>query len=146
MLKFCLLLFFVFITSSCFVSGWKINRIFKKRISLSKFLIVGSILGGIQISSATAAIDCNRDCYKNCVIVAPGSDDYCKASCTDYCQQDDRHDGLSGSVDSSSGETGLFGGSIDRNTISDRPPRGIKFIPDDTMKGLMINNGFKKSG
>lgn len=37
-----------------------------------------------------AAADCNKNCVSNCSRVAPGSMDYCVASCKDYCEQDDR--------------------------------------------------------
>ena len=37
---------------------------------------------------------------------AGGSKDYCKTSCIDYCAQDDRRDGLSGSVSSDGAEFG----------------------------------------
>ena len=55
---------------------------------------------------AYAAKDCYLDCISNCNRVAPGSGQYCKSSCNSYCLQDDRRDGLSGSVDNSGGEIG----------------------------------------
>lgn len=50
-----------------------------------------------------------------------------------------RRDGLSGSVDASKGETGMFGGSIDRTVVygADRPPAGIKLLPDDFLQNSM---------
>ena len=50
--------------------------------------------------------DCIKDCVSNCNRVAPGSGSYCDGNCRDYCAQDDRRDGLSGSVDNSGGEIG----------------------------------------
>ena len=56
--------------------------------------------------AALAAKDCMLDCLQNCNRVAPGSGSYCDGNCRDYCAQDDRRDGLSGSVDNSGGEIG----------------------------------------
>ena len=76
-----------------------------------------------------AVVDCQSDCVKNCLIAAPGSADYCKSSCTDYCEDPEREDGLSGSKSASKGETGIFGGSIDGTTVKDLPPRSpVNFI------------------
>ena len=55
---------------------------------------------------ASAAKDCFLDCTQNCNRVAKGSFKYCEASCGDYCAQDDRQDGLSGSVGTKGGEVG----------------------------------------
>jgi hypothetical protein len=92
-----------------------------------------------------AAIDCESDCYKNCVKVAPGSGDYCKASCKDYCEQDDRTDGLSGSISNTGGETGIFGGSPVEGGSSvtrgqDRPPNLVKILPDSLLKVSKIKS------
>ena len=91
-------------------------------------------------SPAFAAIDCNEDCVSNCNRVAPGSRDYCKVTCTEYCAQTDRQDGLSGSIDASKGETGIFGGSIDGTVRrgDDRPPSLVGVIPKETMKSLQL--------
>jgi hypothetical protein len=53
---------------------------------------------------------------------------------------------LSGSIDSSGGETGLFGGTIDGTVINgkDRPPELVKLIPADVFK--KSSKPFKKSG
>ena len=42
---------------------------------------------------------------------------YCTDSCTDYCAQDDRTDGLSGSVSAQNGEVGILGGSFGQGTV-----------------------------
>ena len=60
---------------------------------------------------ALAAPDCFKDCIKNCKLIAPKDPDYCLANCKGYCEQEDRNDGLSGSVGSSSGEVGILGKS-----------------------------------
>lgn len=60
---------------------------------------------------ALAAPDCFKDCMKNCKMIAPKDPDYCLANCKGYCEQEDRNDGLSGSVSSSSGEVGILGES-----------------------------------
>ena len=58
--------------------------------------------------AALAAKDCYTDCTENCNRVAPRSVKYCENSCIDYCGQDDRRDGLSGSVSSEGAEVGLI--------------------------------------
>jgi hypothetical protein len=125
----------------------ELNKL-NKRILIASFRSIVPFLVATSVSTSSfASIDCNSDCYQNCVRVAPGSGEYCKISCKDYCQQDDRHDGLSGSVDAANGETGIFGGSIDGTVTrgQDRPPRGINIIPKEMldMKSLMMNNGVK---
>jgi len=49
-----------------------------------------------QPYASWAAVDCMKDCESNCNRVAPKSGRYCFDSCVDYCQQNDRRDGLSG--------------------------------------------------
>lgn len=69
--------------------------------------------------------DCYTDCYKNCKVLAPKDDIYCQESCVEYCNQDDRQDGLSGSVGSEGGEVGILGGSFGTGTVvkgQDVPP------------------------
>jgi hypothetical protein len=65
--------------------------------------------GGGTISPANAATDCMKDCLKNCKQVAPKDPEYCLENCRGYCDQDDRNDGLSGSVSSDGGEMGILG-------------------------------------
>ena len=74
---------------------------------------------------ASAKPDCYTDCYKNCIALAPKDNVYCSESCTDYCLQDDREDGLSGSISSEKGEVGILGGSFGTGTVvkgQDKPP------------------------
>ena len=71
--------------------------------------IVAPALVALPSQTALAAglkKDCIKDCVSNCNRVAPGSGSYCDGNCRDYCAQDDRRDGLSGSVDNSGGEIG----------------------------------------
>ena len=71
--------------------------------------------------SSNAAADCMTDCLKNCRRVAPKDNEYCVSNCNDYCDQPDRTDGLSGSISSTGGETGLLGrGTVVRG--EDKPP------------------------
>jgi hypothetical protein len=76
--------------------------------------------------AANAAVaDCMGDCLKNCRLVAPNNDGYCRESCDDYCSQTDRTDGLSGSVSAASGEVGILGGAFGTGTVikgEDKPP------------------------
>ena len=60
----------------------------------------------------------------------------------DYCAQTDRQDGLSGSIDASKGETGLFGGSIDGTVRrgDDKPPSLWGIIPTNTMRDLQLKS------
>ena len=60
-------------------------------------------------ATAVAEVDCFKDCFKNCQIIAPKDTDYCTQNCREYCAQGDRKDGLSGSVSSEGGETGILG-------------------------------------
>ena len=65
--------------------------------------------------------DCMTDCVKNCKLIAPKDPGYCLENCKTYCAQEDRTDGLSGSVSSDGGEVGILG----RNTVvkgEDKPP------------------------
>ena len=66
---------------------------------------------------AWAVADCFDDCFKNCKKVAPKDPEYCTTNCRDYCDQDDRQDGLSGSVSSDSGEVGILGGTFGQGTV-----------------------------
>lgn len=72
-------------------------------------------------SIANAKADCVTDCMKNCKLIAPKDPAYCLQNCKDYCEQDDRTDGLSGSVSSSGGEVGILGqGTVPKG--EDKPP------------------------
>jgi hypothetical protein len=94
--------------------------------------IVAGFVGGAAVVltarplPAAAVVDCYADCFKNCNTIAPKNGDYCVSSCQDYCAQQDRQDGLSGSISSEQGEVGIFGGSIPgTGTVvkgQDKPP------------------------
>jgi len=97
-----------------------------RRNVLGQFLVVGSVGLACQPQSALAVVDCMTDCLKNCKKIAPKDSDYCVMTCKDYCAQDDRTDGLSGSVSAASGEVGILGGTFGQGTVAigdDRPPR-----------------------
>jgi hypothetical protein len=77
------------------------------------------------------------DCLKNCNVLAPKDPAYCKENCDSYCAQEDREDGLSGSVSSSRGETGILGfGTVVKG--EDKPPSislpGLDFTSDKGRK------------
>lgn len=87
--------------------------------------------------ASLAAADCYSDCMKNCKLIAPKDSSYCTENCKAYCEQDDRTDGLSGSVSSEGGETGILG----LNTVvkgEDKPPQikipGLDFSSDKGKK------------
>ncbi|KAL7475191.1 hypothetical protein ACHAW6_001119 [Cyclotella cf. meneghiniana] len=91
----------------------------------------------ISVEPSNAAADCFNDCFKNCKLIAPKDPQYCQINCQDYCSQTDRTDGLSGSVSSSGGETGILG----TNTVvkgEDKPPQvkipGLDFTSDKGRK------------
>lgn len=68
-------------------------------------------------TTSLAVADCYSDCLKNCKKIAPNDADYCVSNCIEYCSQDDRRDGLSGSVSSEGGEVGLLGGTFGQGTV-----------------------------
>ena len=61
----------------------------------SLFLMASAVSWNARPVAAVA--DCNKDCTKECNLVAPGNTAYCQTNCNDYCSQPDRADGLSGS-------------------------------------------------
>ena len=70
------------------------------------------------------------DCEENCNRVAPGSTRYCYNSCVDYCAQDDRQDGLSGSVSSKSAEVGWASAYDPSRFIPGAAPKGVVYGED----------------
>jgi hypothetical protein len=79
----------------------------------------------LPTSTTLAAADCFQDCLTNCKVIAPKNPEYCQATCQQYCEQDDRTDGLSGSVSYSGGEVGILGGTFGTGTVvkgQDKPP------------------------
>lgn len=89
------------------------------------------VAAGLLLESATpeaalaAPADCYADCVKNCKLIAPKDPEYCQSSCREYCDRDDRSDGLSGSVSSEGGEVGILGGAFGTGTVvkgQDKPP------------------------
>jgi len=68
-----------------------------------------------------AKTECMSDCLKNCKLIAPKDSGYCNDNCSSYCAQEDRNDGLSGSVSSTGGEVGILGtGTVVKG--EDKPP------------------------
>ncbi|KAG7353155.1 Tat twin-arginine translocation pathway signal sequence protein [Nitzschia inconspicua] len=112
------------------------------RRGFMKTSLIGSAALGCGILSslalpAWAVADCFEDCFKNCKKVAPKDPEYCIENCKDYCAQEDRKDGLSGSVSAERGEVGLLGGTFGQGTVpkgEDRPPSihipGLDFTSD----------------
>ena len=79
---------------------------------------------------------CKRNCNRN----APGSGAYCESSCLDYCEQDDRKDGLSGSVSSEGSEFGWQ--SSFKNPFAAQKP---VVFGDDLPPGLPDAFGYKSA-
>lgn len=99
------------------------SRPVARRHLLGQFLTLGVAV--VHPISALAAADCVTDCLKNCKKIAPKDEAYCVMTCKDYCSQEDRTDGLSGSVSADSGEVGILGGTWGQGTVpkgEDRPP------------------------
>jgi hypothetical protein len=95
------------------------DGLFSRRAAL---LTTGQVMIGGAVAVATplpafAEPECFKDCFKNCKLIAPKDPDYCLATCKEYCEQDDRNDGLSGSVSATSGEVGILGGSFGQGTV-----------------------------
>ncbi|GMI48610.1 hypothetical protein TrCOL_g467 [Triparma columacea] len=91
-----------------------------------------------------ATADCQKDCLKNCSLLAPNDKSgYCESNCNDYCAQPDRNDGLSGSVSSTGGEVGIMGGSLPGSgTVvkgQDKPPEvKLPFLDFNSDKGKKL--------
>ena len=89
--------------------------------------------------------DCLQDCLQNCARLAGGSLDYCKESCIDYCAQDDRRDGLSGSVSSEGAEFGWassFKNPFDKNQ---KPTVYGDDLPPGLPDAFGINSALRKA-
>ena len=71
-------------------SGVSAYKVFLKKFKYEFAVTIGASLLILNPTVATAQVDCNRNCLANCSKVAPGSLDYCKSSCTEYCEQTDR--------------------------------------------------------
>eukprot|EP00545_Synedropsis_sp_CCMP1620_P015095 CAMPEP_0119014494 /NCGR_PEP_ID=MMETSP1176-20130426/9843_1 /TAXON_ID=265551 /ORGANISM="Synedropsis recta cf, Strain CCMP1620" /LENGTH=142 /DNA_ID=CAMNT_0006967683 /DNA_START=21 /DNA_END=449 /DNA_ORIENTATION=+ len=86
------------------------------------FLSAGVVAATAIPQVANAEPDCMTDCLKSCKLIAPKDPSYCLDNCKSYCEQEDRADGLSGSVSSANGETGILG----TTTVvkgEDKPPQ-----------------------
>lgn len=115
------------------------------RTSMSRRAAVMGFIGSSSAGAwafpftAQATPDCVQDCLKNCNLIAPKDPGYCKDNCVSYCEQEDRTDGLSGSVSSTGGETGILG-SYTVPKGEDRPPQiklpGLDFSSDSGKKLL----------
>jgi hypothetical protein len=109
-----------------------------RRNILGKFLAVGAgVVMTTSPQSALAVPDCMMDCLKNCKKIAPKDPDYCNSSCSEYCAQEDRTDGLSGSVSAANGEVGILGGSFGQGTV----PKGEDKPPTISLPGLDFSSG-----
>ena len=71
-----------------------------------------------------------QDCTENCNRVAPKSTRYCESSCVDYCDQDDRRDGLSGSVSSQGAEIGWASAYSPSRLIPGAQPKAVPYGED----------------
>eukprot|EP00529_Nitzschia_sp_RCC80_P035273 CAMPEP_0113518170 /NCGR_PEP_ID=MMETSP0014_2-20120614/42711_1 /TAXON_ID=2857 /ORGANISM="Nitzschia sp." /LENGTH=175 /DNA_ID=CAMNT_0000415539 /DNA_START=75 /DNA_END=602 /DNA_ORIENTATION=- /assembly_acc=CAM_ASM_000159 len=114
------------------------NAISRRQAILTSVASAASILGSVGFPEASsAAADCYDDCLKNCKKIAPNDPDYCRNNCIDYCSQEDRRDGLSGSVSAEGGEVGLLGGTFGQGTV----PKGEDKPPSVKLPGLDFTSG-----
>eukprot|EP00555_Chaetoceros_dichaeta_P006487 CAMPEP_0198264340 /NCGR_PEP_ID=MMETSP1447-20131203/15304_1 /TAXON_ID=420782 /ORGANISM="Chaetoceros dichaeta, Strain CCMP1751" /LENGTH=182 /DNA_ID=CAMNT_0043953237 /DNA_START=95 /DNA_END=643 /DNA_ORIENTATION=+ len=96
------------------------RSLFRKGATVS-LLALGFDLFSNPNEAQAAQTDCITDCLKNCKLIAPKDPGYCNDNCSAYCAQEDRADGLSGSVSSTGGETGILGtGTVVKG--EDKPP------------------------
>jgi len=100
-----------------------------RRAALKSLLVLpfaATLSSIIPPANAANKPDCYTDCNKNCRKAVPNdTSNYCRDTCLEYCQQDDRRDGLSGSVSSEGGEMGILGGGFGQGTVvqgEDKPP------------------------
>ena len=80
---------FVLLARESTVSAYKV---FLGKMNYKLAVAVGASMLILNPDLASAQVDCNRNCFSNCTKVAPGSVEYCKSSCTEYCEQTDRLD------------------------------------------------------
>jgi hypothetical protein len=108
------------------LAATKNQKLFSRRAALvttAQVMIGGALTAPLP---AFAAPDCLQDCMKECKKVAPKDPEYCLSNCNDYCAQEDRADGLSGSVSAASGEVGILGGTFGQGTV----PKGEDKVSD----------------
>ena len=79
-----------FIMLICRESGVSAYKVLLKNFKYQFAVTVGASLLVLNPAGANAQVDCNRNCLSNCAKVAPGSIEYCKSSCIEYCEQTDR--------------------------------------------------------
>mmetsp|Transcript_23128 Transcript_23128/g.41478 ORF Transcript_23128/g.41478 Transcript_23128/m.41478 type:complete len:189 (+) Transcript_23128:75-641(+) len=87
----------------------------------SAMFVAAAAVVSTPLEANAAQTDCFKDCLKSCKLIAPKDPQYCQSNCEEYCKQEDRTDGLSGSVSSEGGEVGILG----FNTVvkgEDKPP------------------------
>ena len=132
----------LFASSVCSVNiSLKSSRIFSKQAHLvaSAFFLLS--LGSVPY--VALAEDCYKDCKKECLIVAPGSEAYCKETCKDYCsdtvqREKDKNELYPTGPDETESKLGY-----DRAFLRElnKPPTGPQIMPHETLKDLKI--GYK---
>ena len=97
--------------------------------------------GPFTVPPAIAEPDCYNDCSSNYNRLAPKSGKYCEQTCGEYCAQDDRRDGLSGSVSNEAAELGLASGFDIPAKLTGQQPRGVVY-GDDRPPAISLGKGF----
>lgn len=106
--------------AECDSSSSRRSFLFRKGATVS-LIALGIDLFSDPSPAHAAKTECMTDCLKNCKLIAPKDPGYCNDNCSAYCAQEDRTDGLSGSVSSTGGEVGILGtGTVVKG--EDKPP------------------------
>ena len=51
-------------------------------------LLAATLVSGDHTASAAVDAKCNKECLKECAVIAPGSPQYCADNCVDACDSD----------------------------------------------------------
>ena len=131
-LKVAMFLVLSLIYGSAAAGGKLLKRPLQRNIAS---IAIAALTFGLQ-QHAVFAESCSGDCYSNCLQVAPGSEDYCKSTCTDYCNDPEIQREDSEIRAKEKAETGY-----DRALLNElnRPPVGLQIIPKETMRNLQLN-------
>ena len=119
-----------------------LGRVIERRAA-SGVLFALAAACSLPAHPAIAAKDCYLDCTQNCTLVAPRSVRYCENSCVDYCGQDDRRDGLSGSISSEGSEVGLLS-AYDLRSRATGQQRAVPY-GEDRPPGLALPSGVQQA-
>jgi hypothetical protein len=75
----------------CKESSVSAYKVILNKIKYQFVVTAGASMLLLNPAVSSAVVNCNKNCEVNCNKVAPGSADYCRTSCTEYCEQTDRY-------------------------------------------------------